>query len=676
MGTFYRGCVRLRLLVGYDVLVTILICVGILCASALIAALVGRSDRWSLNVGTVGALIACILGATAAIVALVAGEEATLRAEWPLPVGEIHFQLDALSGFFLMCVFVVSGLAALYGHGYLPSQNGACRLAPAVAFFNLLVAAMVCVVIAADTILFLIALEIMSLAAFFLVTYESDRDEVRRAGLIYLIASQLGIVLLFLFFMLIGQGATDFATLSELAPPDATVLSACFLLALGGFGAKAGFFPIHVWLPDAHAAAPSHVSAVMSGVMIKMGIYGLIRSLSFLGSPPPWWGVTLVSVGVVSGVWGISQALGQRDLKRRLAYSSVENVGLITAALGLALLGKADGNDLLVCAGMSAALLHTLHHGLFKGLLFQCAGSVLHATGTRDLESLGGLSRKMPITSIAFLVGALSISALPPFNGFSSEWLLGMSAMQATIGAHSTSSVPGAIVLGALAFICCGAVACFVSAFGAVFLGEPRTALKQEPHEAPKSMRASMLIGAACCIGLGCWPALAMQMVLPAVASVASTAMLPPSMSALTGVTRVGITLLALICLVAVVRNVLLAGRRVEAAATWGCGYAYPSARMQYGVSSFAQPILEPLSGFLRRLVTRQEPRGIFPASATYGERLEDAAGERMIEPAIRRLLRVFGRVRVLQHGRLHLYLLYIAITLVALLVWQLVFTP
>ena len=337
-------------------LTVILLSIACLCAAGLFSLFAGHSDRAALAIGTVGSALACLVGVAASLSALIDGEERSLRAAWPLPVGELHVALDALSSFFLVCVFLVSGLAAVYGGGYLRPYIGKRRLAPALFFFNLLVASMAVVAIARDGILFLIAWEVMSLTSFFLVTFESEREEVRRAGMTYLIASQLGVIFLFVLFALLSRhsgGTYDFDVLG--ASGAAGLANVCFLLALVGFGTKAGFWPLHVWLPDAHPAAPSHVSALMSGVMIKMGIYGLLRTLSFLGRPPAWWGATLIGVGAVSGLIGILNALAQRDLKRRLAYSSVENIGIIALGIGLGLLGQSQGNASVAFLGFAGA---------------------------------------------------------------------------------------------------------------------------------------------------------------------------------------------------------------------------------------------------------------------------------------------------------------------------------
>jgi len=652
----------------------ILLSVALLCASALAAVLVGRSDRAALSIGTVGASLSCALGATVALAALLRGEQSSLKATWPLPVGELHVALDPLSSFFLVCVFLVSGLSAFYGGGYLGAHAGKRRLAPALFYFNLLVASMAVVTVARDGILFLIAWEAMSFSSFFLVTFESEREDARRAGMTYLMASQLGVIFLFVLFALLGRGSGtyDFDTLGAASGPAAGLANVCFLLALVGFGTKAGFWPVHIWLPDAHPAAPSHVSALMSGVMIKMGIYGLLRTLAFLGPPPVWWGALLIAVGAVSGLAGVLHALAQHDLKRLLAYHSVENIGIVTLGIGLGLLGQSQGNTTVAFLGFAGGLLHVLNHGLFKGLLFQGAGSVLHGAGTRDIESLGGLYRRMPITASTFLVGSVAICGLPPLNGFVSEWLIYIGAFRGAATLPTGWAIWAIVAVPALALIGGLAAACFVKAFGVVFLGEPRTEAAAKAHEARKAMRAPMLLGALLCLAIGLWPAGAVRIVAPAAAFLGNMSGPIPDAGPLTAITRVGIVLLALVGLLGAARLVLLRGRKVSRAATWGCSYAAPSPRMQYTAASFAQPILALFAPVIHSRVDRQGPDGFFPAEARYEEHLGDMAGERLLLPATRRVVRALSRVHAIQQGRLQLYLVYIAVTLVVLLVWQL----
>ena len=654
-------------------LTIILVAIAGLCVAGFLSLFAGHSDRAALAVGTAGSALACLAGVVASLGALIGGEERSFRAAWPLPVGELHVGVDALSSFFLVCVFLVSGLAAVYGGGYLRPVIGKRRLAPALFFFNLLVAAMAAATIARDGILFLVAWEVMSVASFFLVTFESEREEVRRAGMTYLIASQLGVVFLFVLFALLSRhsgGTYDFDVLG--ARGSAGLADVCFLLALAGFGTKAGFWPVHIWLPDAHSAAPSHVSALMSGVMIKLGIYGLLRTLGFLGGPQAWWGATLIGVGAVSGLIGILNALAQRDLKRRLAYSSVENIGIIALGIGIGLLARSQGNASIASLGFAGALLHVLNHGLFKGLLFQGAGSVFRGAGTRDIDSLGGLYPRMPVTAVTFLVGSVAICGLPPLNGFVGEWLLYIGAFRGAATLPTGWAVWALAAVPALALIGGLAAMCFVNAFGGVFLGQARTEAASRAHEASGAMRAPMLVGALLCVSIGLWPAGVVRMVAPAVTLLVGTPGAIPDEGPLLAITRVAVALLALVALLGLLRLALLRGREVSRAATWGCGYAAPGPRMQYTAASFAQPILAPFAHVIHSRVDEQGPGGHFPAKAHFEEYPGDIAGERLILPATRLVVRTLSRLHAIQQGRLQLYLVYIAVTLVVLLIWQL----
>jgi hydrogenase-4 component B len=657
-------------------LVPVLGAIALLLASALAAVVLARSDRAALGVGTVGCVAACLIGGGASLGALLRGDADTeWRARWSPPVGELHAGLDALSAFFLLCVFVVSGLAAVYGAGYLRAYFGRRPVAPAVAWFGVLVAAMAALLVARDGVLFLVAWEAMTIASFFLVTFEHEREEVRAAGMTYLVASQLGVVFLFVLFAVLSRGGASW-DFDAMGPSSRALASVCFGLAVVGFGTKAGFWPLHVWLPEAHPAAPSHVSALMSGVMIKMGIYGLLRTLSMLGGPDATWGGILVAVGGVSAIAGVLHAVAQRDLKRRLAFSSVENVGIVAMAIGLGVIAKAHGHASVAMLAVSGGLLHVLNHGLFKGLLFQGAGAVLHATGTRDMDALGGLSRRMPFTAAMFLVGAVAICGLPPLNGFVGEWLVYVASFRAASSMTGASAVGAVILVPMLALAGGLAVACFVGAYGVVFLGEPRTSAAERAHEAPAAMRAAMALGALACIAIGIWPAGVLRVVGPAARQLVGADAASVETAMPYGVTRVALVLVLLVLALAFVRGRLLRGRAVRTATTWGCGYAAPSPRMQYTASSFGAPLLEPFVPAVPIHETQTGPTGLFPLDARHEERVGDLAGDRLFLPAFRGLVRAFSRAHVLQAGRVHVYLAYVLVTLVVLLAWQLRGTP
>jgi formate hydrogenlyase subunit 3/multisubunit Na+/H+ antiporter MnhD subunit len=512
--------------------------------------------------------------------------------------------------------------------------------------------------------------------------FDHERAGVRRAGWTYLVATHLGTAALLVMFVLAGEAAgsfefSDFARLSSAPPPFATLL---FLLAVVGFGTKAGFVPLHIWLPEAHPAAPSHVSAVMSGVMIKTGIYGLVRMLVLLGPPIAWWGWLLVGIGVTSGVLGVLFALAQHDLKRLLAYHSVENIGIITLGLGLGTVGLAAGMPVLAVLGFGGGLLHVLNHALFKGLLFLGAGCVLHATGSREIDQLGGLLRRMPWTGACFLLGAVAISGLPPLNGFVSEFLIYVAAFRGVVGATGTVAVvaSGLATIAALALIGGLAVACFAKAFGIVFLGEPRSVCAAGAHEVGPAMCGPMVLLAGACLTVGVLPGVAMRVLGPTLTLVARQAG-PAGAAAVTDagdvvvVIGAGAALLAAgILAVTLLRSRLLRGRAVETAVTWDCGYAQPTARMQYTASSFAQPLTALFRVVLRTQTHAKPLVGLFPRQGTLVTETPDAFRETVFRPAFAAIGQALGRLRPLQHGRMHLYVLYIVLTLIALIAWKL----
>jgi len=639
-----------------------------------LALFAGRSSRTAIMLGTIGCVAASIVGIGAAAHLLLFGGHVDAQMAWHVPIGALHIGVYALSAFFLLCIYLVTGIAAIYGAGYFRDHGDDRRVGPLVFFFILLAASMAGVALARDGILFLIAWEVMSLSGFFLVTFDDQREDVRRAGTVYLIASHVGVLFLFVLFALFAQhgGDFNFSSIAAAGALSPEMANACFLLALVGFGTKAGFWFLHTWLPEAHPAAPSHVSASMSGVMIKMGIYGVLRVLTLLGPPPLWWGITVIAIGALSGVLGVLHALAQHDLKRLLAYHSVENVGIITLGIGLGLLGQSAANPEMAFLGYGGAILHTLNHGLFKGLLFQGAGSVLHATGTKAIDALGGLSRKMPTTALTFLIGAIAISGLPPLNGFVSEWLIYIAAFRG-----GTLNGPGTVaalaVIPALALIGGLASACFVKAYGIVFLGAPRTAAVEAAHPAPAGMRAAMIIGALLCVAIGIWPEYAFRLVeRPALLMAGTASAADPILAALVPITRVALSLFALAGLLALVRRALLRRREAPIEATWGCGYEAPSPRMQYTASSFADPVLVPFEGVLHRSVHEEAPHGYFPREAHYEVHSGDIAGEQIIVPAIEKLVAVLGKLRAIQQGRVQMYLVYIFVTLVGVFLWQL----
>jgi formate hydrogenlyase subunit 3/multisubunit Na+/H+ antiporter MnhD subunit len=606
-----------------------------------------------------------------------------------VPFGEFFIQLDPLSAWFLLPTLLLSALSAIYGVGYLRVWQGKRSLGPSWFFYCLLVLGMMFVLLARNAVLFLIAWELMAIASFFLVTFEHERESVREAGWIYFVATHLGTAFLLAFFLLLARetGSMDFTVWAEKGIHTEGLAGVLFLLAVIGFGTKAGFMPFHVWLPEAHPAAPSHVSALMSGVMIKTGIYGLLRAFTFLGTPadagamagrpPLWWGWVLIGIGLTSGVLGVLFALAQHDLKRLLAYHSVENIGIIALGMGVGLLGMSTDSPMLIVLGFGGALLHVVNHALFKGLLFLGAGAVLHGTGTREIDHLGGLLKRMPWTAATFLIGAVAISGLPPLNGFVSEFLIFLGAFKGGVSAGGAIAVPLFALVAGLALIGGLAAACFTKAFGIVFLGEPRSEHVSQAHEADWTMRLPMLILAAGCILIGLFAPVvvgSLKTVLESLTKLQPSVIsenLTVTTSPLSFVVLGAVVFLALLAVLVLLRRYLLAGRRVEADVTWGCAYTQPTSRMQYTASSFAQPLMDlfrPLLGTKKKVVP---PRGLFPEEAALKTVTPDISHEEMYRPMFERCEAWLSQLRWLQHGNVQLYVLYIAVTLIVLLVWK-----
>jgi hydrogenase-4 component B len=448
-------------------------------------------------------------------------------------------------------------------------------------------------------------------------------------------------------------------------------LAPLFWLALAGFGVKTGLFPLHIWLPSAHANAPSHVSAMLSGVILKIGIYGLVRFSGWLPMPSgaAW---TVAFVGVVSAVLGVAFALGQHDLKRLLAYHSVENIGIILIGLGFALVAAQQGNAPWGRLALAGALLHVWNHGLFKSLLFFGAGSVLHATGTREMSRLGGLWRAMPWTASLFTLGAVAISGLPPLNGFISEWLVYLGLFDST-DAHAPSSwaaIPAVILLGVTGAM---ALACFVKACGVVFLGAPRSEAAEQAHESGPAMRGTMMTLGVACAAIGLAPVLFWPMVAQAVGAwnpAWAGTEVPAGLAAL-GAFNLALAAIALVAAASLWR--LIRQRGVTRAMTWDCGYAFPTPRMQYTAGSFAGIITEWFGWILRPQRHEHLPEGVLPLRADFTEHTPETVLESVVEPASGAVMRVARVFRRLQHGRAQAYLFYLLVGLAAMAIFVLI---
>ena len=594
----------------------------------------------------------------------------SLGLDWSVPAGRFELGLDALSAVFIAPLLLVVVSGAIYGLRYWPSAEHPENAPKLGLFYGLISGAMILLLLARNSVLFLLAWELMALSGYFLITTEDHKEDVRKAGFIYLIATHTGTLALFGLFAMINQvsGSGAFPLAGSLTGAGSSLI---FLLGLLGFGMKAGLMPLHIWLPGAHAAAPSHASALLSGVMIKTGIYGLVRLTSFFAEIPVWWGWTILVLGAVSGILGVALAIAQHDIKRLLAYHSVENIGIIALGLGLALLGRSYGEPALVLLGLSGCLLHVINHGLFKSLLFMAAGSVIHAVGSRDLDHFGGLLKRQRWTGLFFLGGAVAISGLPPFNGFVSEWLIYLGIFQTLKSASSPLSV-ALLAAPALALIGGLALACFVKVFGVCFLGTARTEASAQAHEAPRTMLWPMAVLLLACIWIGLLPFSLHSILEQAVGNWSETTptlSLGGDLAPLNMISLAGWLLLGLLGLTGwqVQRRSALAPRDLG---TWGCGFPFPTARMQYTASSFADSLVRLFRFGLWSHRQGGQVDGLFPKSENFSSHTPDLVLDRGLTPTFSGLAWLFTRLRrVIQNGVAAIYLLYVVLTLVILLI-------
>lgn len=643
-------------------MILVLTSLALLAVGATTSLLLTRVPRLALNLAMLLAFVASVLVVIAAgDVLLRPSSRGPYEAAWPLSLGTARLSLDGLSAWFLMTIGVLAACVAIYNVPYMSSTVGREPVPVFCALFCGLLAALILLVCAADAVLFLISWEAMTLTAFLLVAFHHDRPEVRRGAWMYLVATHIGTALFVLplfgiFFARTGTTAFS-AFAGAVGSDDHATLVTLFGLGLAGFGTKAGFMPMHVWLPAAHPVAPTPVSALLSGVVVKMGIYGLLRLLSWLPPLPLVCGEVLLLVGVVSGVMGVLYALAQRDLKRLLAYHTVENIGIIALGIAVGLLGEATNEPTLAVLGYVGALLHVTNHALFKGLLFLSAGAVLHGSGTGEIERLGGLARKTPVNALMFLIGAVAICGLPPLNGFLGEWVIYGSLLSGSIRGIGASGGLPAVGVAALALMGGLALACFAKVFGVVFLGEPREAGLQT-RATPAGMKIAMAALGLCCVMIGLAPSLWVPLVRPAT-SVLANVPAGEITTRIEGVLSPAIRLSWMAVLFALAAGGLhllrrwalaRANRRDESVAptvaTWGCGYAQPTPRMQYTASSFASSLVTAFRSLLWPERMLAAPEGSFPAAAHVETHAPDIAEHELFEPVFRGVARLFAMVR------------------------------
>jgi hydrogenase-4 component B len=648
---------------------------------ALIALLTGRSEGISKGLASTFGVLASLTMLGVGISSLL-GPASTISIPTPFAFASFSLLFNPLAGLLLVVINLLAVLAWIYGVSYLAEYKG--KGIGAIGFFmNLFVVSMNFVVTVDNAFWFLVFFELMSLSSYFLVIIEQD-EKSTKGGFLYLIMAHVGFLMIMVaYFIMAGvTGSFEFAVFraTEFAP---TIASVVFLLTFLGFGCKAGMVPFHSWLPQAHPAAPSHVSALMSGGMIKIGVFGIVKvGLDILAASgcELWWGILVLSIGAISSVLGVTYALAEHDIKRLLAYHSVENIGIILLGVGVGFIGIALEQPLLAGLGLMAGLYHLLNHAVFKALLFLGAGSVLFSTHTRDMEKMGGLVRAMPVTAMCFLLGSLAISAIPPLNGFVSEWFTYQSLFNVAFGGNAVLQLFAGFAAVSLAITGALAVTCFVKAYGVTFLGVSRSAAASKAKEVPVPMRLSMVLLAVVCVFLGVGAPLVapiMQTVASATLAVSSVAVAQdtlitnPEMGSIVSTPLLAVLLIGLILIPVLVRQVFARGGVDATREPWACGYQHEAGMPMIATSFGAdvQMFMRPLYR-LRAAVSHQATRlVVLFEGATRGTQAAEVRGDRYLADSTGAFIDWLGhQAKKIEGGNYRVYLIYIVVALLVFL--------
>lgn len=589
------------------------------------------------------------------------------------PFGQIVFEADGLSKFFIIIISVITAMASIYANGYMkPYINKGKQISSHCLFFPLLTAAMLMVVTIQNAFAFLIVWELMSLASFFLVIFENEKRDVLKAGIKYLVYMHISVIFIIAAFVLMSiyAGSYDFADFHKMFFEYPYLKDTVFLLAFIGFGTKAGFLPMHNWLPDAHPAAPSHVSAVMSAVMIKTGIYGILRVLQIINQPTLLIGYIVLFISVITAIYGIIYAINQKDIKKLLAYSSIENIGLIGIAISIVIFGMIYNENFVTLIGTTACFMHILNHSVFKSLLFMCAGSIYLKTHTKNIEQLGGLIKKMPYTGIFLLVAAIAICAFPPLNGFISEFLIYAGLMYMLQIKSSTLFIPVVLTIASLALVGTLVILTMSKLYSISFLGNPRS---EKSENVSSDVPISMLIpkGILACLTLiiGISAPL-ISIIIPITSfSYINSGLTFGYMQIIMMLTFVSIItilfFLFVFCLV-MIKNFLT--KNTAKYITWGCGYDKGNNHIQYTASSYVSPFTSILTPLFKKIFDVKKPKGLFPKDAHYMSQVEDVEEAYIINPILKFDEKFLSKFERLQDGNIQHYILYGLIFLILIL--------
>ena len=653
----------------------LLLALGVLVAATFMAPL--KSKVW---VAFAAVVVAAVAVAIPSIGVLAGIGEIELLSSIESPLGSGSLSIDALSAMFLLIISLAGIATVLYSRGYLAhylTKKSSAHISMHYTALVLLIISMMLVVMADGGFLFLFAWELMTIASFILILFDAERAEVLRAALAYLVMMHVGFIFLVAGFVgidaICGNTSFDFLSVCFAGGKNTYI----FILFLLGFGMKAGLFPMHVWLPEAHPAAPSHVSAIMSGVMIKTGVYGVMRVVSQMSTPEQIHtaGVVLLAVGAVTGLWGVILAAVQNDVKRLLAYSSIENIGVIFIGLGIATLAQAAGNNIVMTLALCGALMHTINHSLFKSLLFFGAGNIYSQMHTTHLDRFGGVAKYMPVTAILFMVATIAICALPPLNGFVGEFMIYLGMLNSVRDGVNTLYAAGGLF--ALALIGGVVVLAFTKLYSTVFLGSPRHHHVAESEEVDSLRIAAMAIPASGIIAIGLFPQYAVRIVERVVVALTGSGATCIGDYIAPNLTRISLTAMLLIIVIAllyIVKRRAQSTRTVAKGPTWGCGFTSPNIRMQYTGESFAEG-LESIATTLTqntvegRRVSKSE---IFPTQHNYNVRHKDKIDRLFAEWWVELLHIINKRIMKLRTGKINHYILFALLFLVVIFVLSL----
>lgn len=664
----------------FFILLTVTGIVGAISAVAL-----RHWERTCAAVSFGAAALSALFGTITAILVLT-GSSMSLQLPFVTPFGQFGFALDRLSAFFLLVISMVSFAVSIYSIGYSKEYDGKYSIGLLGLLFNLFLLSMTFVVSASNAIFFLVVWEAMSLTSYLLVVYENRKEGIPSSGLLYVVMTHLGTALIMVALVMMGIYAHsfDFSAYSGVgALMPSALKSTLFVLLFIGFGTKAGIIPLHVWLPYAHPAAPSNVSALMSGVMVKTAVFMLIRTFfDFLGVTDTWWGLLVLLVASISALLGVMYALMETDIKRVLAYSTVENVGIILIGLGAAMVFQSYNLNLLAGLALIATLLHVMNHAFFKGALFMGAGSILFATHTKDMEKLGGLAKRMKWTGIIFFIGALSISAIPPFNGFVSEWLIFQSLLQSFQIPDMTVKILLPVAIAILALTGALAAVCFVRLFGIVFLAKPRSEHAEHAKEVPRSMLVGSGIAAFMCIVTGVMSFAIIPYVdevtaplvgASAASSIVNGFVISPTNDQFSAVSPfiLAILIAVMVPLVILITRRYGGNRKTVVGDTWDCGTPL-TARNQYTGTAYSNPLVKVFNYIYRpkpEVRTESTTSPYVKKKVSYAFTVVPVFEIYLYRPIVAAMVSLARRVSKIQAGSIQAYLAYIFATLVFLLI-------